>query len=226
MKLGIVFLTSFSSIIVMFLITKSMGYRQISQLSLFDYINSITLGSIGAQMAVSIDEKFMYYLIAAGTYGVFAYFFSVLTDRSYKWRKRLVGSPIILMDNQKLYKTRFKKARIDLDEFLGLLRNNGYFDLSQVDTVILEPNGQLSILPCTVHRTTTPKDFHIVLTQELPDVSLIMDGKLITEKLFYIKKDANWLNTQLNYAGITDIKQIFLAVYRFQSDSLDIYIKR
>ena len=101
-------LTSILAIIELFLMTKLMGKRQISQLSLFDYINGITIGSITAEMAFSPLKDFWKPAVAIAVFGLFAVLFSVLSDKSVIFRRFFLGKAIILMDNGTLYRKNLK----------------------------------------------------------------------------------------------------------------------
>lgn len=78
---------SLGSIIAIFVLTKLMGYRQMSQMSMFDYINGITICSIAAAMATSLEENFMQPLIAMIVYALAAILLSWISSKSIKARR-------------------------------------------------------------------------------------------------------------------------------------------
>ena len=132
-----IILTSLGSIVVLFILTKLMGYRQMSQLSMFDYINGITIGSIAAEMATSLEDSVMPPVVAMIVYALVAILLSTLSEKSIFLRRFIVGKSIILLNNGKLYYKNLKKARLDLGEFLIQCRINGYYDLGQLQTLSL-----------------------------------------------------------------------------------------
>lgn len=199
------------SILVLFAITKLIGCRQISQLNLFDYINGITIGSIAAELAVSREGEMTPPLVALIVYGLTGLFLAILTDHSLLFRKWITGKPRTLYANGQLYEQNFRKARMDLNEFLMLCRNSGYFDLSQIDTILLEPNGKLSILPVTKDRPVTPSDLEKTVKQEILPLEVILDGKVLPENLTAAGYDLEWLEKQLKNQRV-EVPQIFLAV--------------
>ena len=144
--LKIVFL-SLGSIIVLFILTKLMGNREMSQLSMFDYVVSITIGSIAAEMSTSLENNFLEPFIAMVVYGIVATAISYFTCKSIKIRRIVSGRGKILYDNGKLYRKNLIKSKLDLNEFLMQCRINGYFNLADIQTAILEPNGRISFLP-------------------------------------------------------------------------------
>ncbi len=206
-----VILTSILSVVVLFLITRLIGYRQLSELSLFDYINGITIGSIAAELATCERDEIGEILVAMAVYGVFAILVALVTDKSITMRKIIVGNPTVLMKNGRLYYEGFKKSRLDVNEFLMKCRNNGYFDITQIDTAIMEPNGRVSFLPVSEDRPATPKDMKISVTQDELVANVIIDGKVIEKSLSMIGKDGTWLRNQLKNQQHTDLSQILLA---------------
>lgn len=139
-------LVSIASAVVLFILTKLMGNKQISQINMFDYVTGITIGSIAAEMAVT-DEDIAVPLIAMAVYALLAVFISTATRLSVKCRKILSGRPLVLFDRGVVYKDNMKKARLDMSDFLTMCRVAGYHDLTEIETAVLEYTGALSVLP-------------------------------------------------------------------------------
>lgn len=205
-------LTSLVSIVVLFLFCRLGGQRQISQLSMFDYINSITIGSIAAEFATDL-EKWWQPLTATIVYGIICALINILCCKSLRLRKFLIGSPVPLYHNGQLYKGNLLRARLNVNEFLAQCRMAGYFDLDQLEAAILETSGQISFLPKAQSRPVTPSDLALSPTPDQLAVNLILDGKLLTENLKHCGKDRKWLEAQLRRQGIRKIEDVFLAVY-------------
>ena len=206
-----IFFTSIGSLIALFFLTKLLGNKEMSQLSLFDYINGITIGSIAAEMATALEDNFLYPLLAMTVYALSVYMLSIFTAKSVKLRRFITGKSMILFDNGKIYKGNLKKAKIDLNEMLVQTRLNGYFDLNEVQTAILEPNGKLSFLPKASNRPVTPKDLSLAPEQEKLVVNVVMDGKILNDNLKFTGNNKIWLQRKLKEQGIHKIKDVFLA---------------
>lgn len=200
------------SAIALLILTKIMGYRQVSQFSMFDYVNSITIGSIAAEMAVDLEGNYLKPLTAMVVYAAFVILLSKISQHSIPFRRLINGKAIVLYQNGELYNENLKKAKMDVDEFLVECRINGYFDLSQVESAVLEPNGKISFLPVTEERPATPKDLGIVPTQEEMFANVIIDGQILEYNLKHVGRDKNWLNQQLEGQNIKKIDDVFLAV--------------
>lgn len=206
-----VVLTTVLSVVLLFIITRLIGYRQLSELSLFDYINGITIGSIAAELATCENGEVIPISIAMIIYGIFSILVALLTDKSMSMRKLFIGNPTLLMKNGRLYYEGFRKSRLDVNEFLMKCRNNGYFDITQIDTAILEPNGRVSFLPVSQDRPVTPKDMKISVKQDALVANVIIDGKVIDKSLNAIEKDRKWLKDRLKNQNYTDYSKILLA---------------
>lgn len=202
---------SFVSLIVLFLLSKLIGNRQISELSLFDYINSITIGSIAAELASSDDmEDFVRCLVAMLIFGISTFVMAIVSNKSKRLRSLLEGKPIILMKDGKFYREGLKKARVDLDEFLSYCRTQGYFDLADINTALIESNGKISIIPSCSAKPLTVGDTEVVTSQEHIHSVVVSDGRIIEENLLTLKKNAEWLKKELAARGYNKEK-IFLA---------------
>ena len=206
-----IILTSLGSLIALFASTKIAGNKQMSELSMFDYINGITIGSIAAEMATNGFEKFFDCLIALIIYAAVVILLSYLSQKSIALRRFFTGKTIVLYDRGKIYKKNLMTAKIDMNEFLSMLRNKGYFCLEDIETAYLEQNGQLSVLVKSNKSPVTPFDMKIRVNRTRPEVVVISDGKVFEKNLKSTGNNADWLNRQLKIKGLKQ-KDIFLAV--------------
>lgn len=206
-----VILTSLLSVVTLLLITKIMGHKQMAQLDFFDYITGITIGSIAAELATELEQPWKP-LIALVIYGVISVLLSLLINKVPRIRKYLNGAPTVIMDNGKLSRKNMKKAKMDLNEFLVLCRNAGYFDLNAIQTAVFEYNGTLSILPVSTERPVTPKDMELKPQQETVFTEVILDGRILDENLHKLGLDVTWLQKQLEKQGFRNAKEIYLGV--------------
>ena len=105
-----------------------------------------------------------------------------------------------------------KKAKLDLSEFMVMCRQQGYFDLTSIQTAVFEYNGKLTILPVSSQRPVTPNDMNLAPEQELLFTELIMDGRILNDNLNRMGLDLTWLNNQLKQRHISSPQDVFLAV--------------
>ena len=217
-----VILTALLSVAALFAVTKIMGHKQVSQLDFFDYVSGITIGSIGAELATELEEPYKP-LIALCVWGGASLILNFLAHKIPRTRKYINGTPTILLNEGKLYRENLKKSKLDLSEFMLLCREQGYFDLDEIQIAVFEHNGKLSILPKAARRPATPEDLKITAKATHIGVEVIMDGRVMGDNLSRLGKDKKWLDAQLNLQGYNSAKEIFLAVYRPEENKLTLY---
>ena len=213
-------LTSILSLAAMFFFTKLMGNRQISQLSMFDYVVGITLGSLAGDLALE-PETFLNPLLAMAIYGGTAALISIASNHSIRFRRFIAGDPLVLMDGGRFYRENLKKAKLDLGDLTALARSAGYFSFREIETAILEENGRVSFLPKEGNRPLTPKDLELTPKQTRLPLVFIEDGEIICENLTRVKKDIPWLMRGLKAQGYGDVAQVFY--FTWEEDALTIY---
>lgn len=117
-----------------------------------------------------------------------------------------------------------RKDIFDLSEFLVQCRLNGFFDLKELQTAILEENGRISFLAKSEHRPVSPSDLNLSPHKEWLLPTYIMDGKILYENLLHSGKDEEWLRKQLSAHGCKRLSDIFLATGN-QQNTLNVYFK-
>ncbi len=220
-----IIISSFASLGSLFIFTKLMGNREMSQLSMFDYVSSIALGSIAGEMAVMSTDSVIEPLISMAIFAGCTILISYITCKSIFLRRFFEGQPILLYQNGQIYEKNLLKATMDMDEFLSVCRISGYYDLNDIHTVYLETNGKISILPSVANRPATPSDLNLNPTQSLPLANIIIDGRIMKDNLKSTGKNEKWVEKQLQANGITNIHDVILANYDSTKEKLNIYKK-
>lgn len=212
------------SLTTIFILTKLMGYRQMSQMSMFDYVNGITIGSIAAEMATSLEESFVQPLTAMIVYALAAIVLSWCSSKSIRARRIIEGTPLVLMNHGELYRENLKKAKIDVSEFLVQCRVNGYFDVTKLEAAILEGDGKISFLPKSTDRPLTPSDMGLKPEQDYPVANVILDGKIMKENLRHTGNDEKWLKNQIKGQGAGGVEEVLLATCD-SSNQVTVFLK-
>ncbi|MCI7704033.1 MAG: DUF421 domain-containing protein [Clostridiales bacterium] len=216
MEFAKIVLSSLLSYAALFICAKVIGRKQISQLNFLDYITGITIGSIAAELASDLENTWKP-LAAMGVYALLTWLLSLIGKRAARSRKFLDGTPTIIMQNGKLYRSNMKKAKLDLSEFMVMCREQGYFNLADIHTAVFEYNGKLTILPVSKKRPVTPEDMKLSPEQETLSTEVIMDGRILEENLQRMGLNAAWLDKQLRTQGVHDAKAVFLGLYDAQN---------
>ena len=213
-------LAAFLSIAALFVSTKIIGNKQMSQMNMFDYINGITIGSIAAEMAVDRDHD-VQALIAIGIYTLVLYLISKISEKNISARRFLTGKSILLMKNGKMLEQNFRMGKIDLNEFLTQCRISGFFDVGEIDTAVLEQNGRISFHPKPNKRPATPADLAVQVPEEKLPMAVIIDGEIMDKNLKMRGYNREWLDKRLKKRNIRP-DEIFLAMC---DDDLTIFKK-
>lgn len=212
-----VIIRSLISIILLQILAKLSGPKQISQLTFYDYIVGITIGSIAAVMA--IDDQIDWYLCALSMilYIVVSIFFSWITTKNIKAREVLTGTPHILIFHGKIIEENLKKVHFDVNDLLTQCRIAGYFDVSKIEFAIMETTGNVSFMLKSEENPVTNKDMNKQIEQEELMANVIIDGKIMEENLKSIGKDKFWLVNKVNEQDM-DIKDILLGIANLNND--------
>ena len=181
LELGDVILRASISLITLFLVTKLLGKKQVSQLSLFDYVIGISIGNFAAEMTINLESEYLHGTVAVIFFGLVAYLVSIVTMKSIHLRRFFMGRPTILIQDGKLLMEGLKKVKFDVNDLLEECRINGYFDISQISYGIMETSGKLSILEKSEYQTPTLKDLNLKSKKECLLANVIIDGKIMRD---------------------------------------------
>lgn len=198
------------SLVSLFLVTKMIGKKQVSQLSLFDYVIGISIGNFAAEMTINLESEEIYGIVAVLIFGFIAYLVSVLCMKSIVIRRFFMGTPTIIIEHGKIIQDSFYKVKYDINDVLEQCRIKGYYDISDIEYAIVEANGELSILPNGSSKPITIKDMNLKVEKQGLCSNVIIDGKIMYKNLEYINKNEKWLNKELKN-NKKDISNIILA---------------
>lgn len=199
-----------SSLVALFLVTKMLGKKQVSQLSLFDYVIGISIGNFAAEMTINLESNEIYGIWAVILFGLVAYIIGILTMKSMYIRRFFMGKPTVLIDNGKIVYKNLKQVNMDINDMLEQVRSAGYFDLYEVDYAVIEANGNLSILPKSDYKPLTIKDMNIKSESTGLCSNVIIDGKIMKKNLAIMNKDEIWLKHELKMKNYSDLSKILL----------------
>ncbi|RDW18303.1 DUF421 domain-containing protein [Oceanobacillus arenosus] len=226
-EFALILIRSIGSFIILFIMARAMGKKQIAQLTFFDYCVGITIGSIAASMSVDQNIKIMNGLISLIIWGLFPIVLAYFGLKSRKFAKVTDGKPAIIIKNGEVLEESMKKNQLSIDELLMLLRDKGSFKVADVELAVLETNGQLSVMKKTDEQPITPRILGMALEQEHSPTILIADGKVLAENLAILGYSQEWLLGEIQKQGAIDFENVFLA----QIDSkggiyVDFYVEK
>lgn len=210
--LGEVLLRALLSLVVLFAMTKIMGRKQVSQLTPFDYIVGISIGSIAAELAVNCDTPILNGVVGLLVYSLIAELISIATDKSLVLRRFFTGKPLLLIQHGKICEDNLRKAKLDVNDLLSQCRMAGAFSVDEIEHAILEPNGLLSVMKKADQSPVTPQQMAMQVPPAVLCAEVILDGKIMQENLRGIGKDEAWLAHTLKEQSAPPAEDIFLAL--------------
>jgi len=214
---------SIISLIILFIITKIIGKKQVSELSLFDYVIGISIGNFTAEMTLDLEHQFINGVIAMVTFGIVAAMVSILSVKSILFRRIIFGVPTIIIQDGKILSKNLQREKFDINDLLEQARIAGYFDLSEISYAIMEVNGKISFLPKDQHKNPTKKDLKLTIKNSNLCANIIIDSKLMMKNIKNTDKTLDWFKKQLKMKGYTSYEKILLATYA--NNEITIYPK-
>jgi uncharacterized membrane protein YcaP (DUF421 family) len=205
---------SLGALIALFVVTRILGKKQISQLTFFEYVTGITLGDLAGVISTDVEKFFFHGIIALLIWAFVPFFLEMLQLKSKTLRHWFEGKGTIMIKNGHILEDNLKKERYTADELLEQLRTKSIFRVADVEFAMLEASGDLSVLLKRENQPLTAKHLGIKLVNEKQSHTVIMDGTIQDEPLAKAGKSREWLHMELDKLGVTK-ENVFLA----QSDS-------
>lgn len=197
------------TLMFLFVLTRILGKKQISQLTFFEYVIGITLGDLAGNISTDVEANYMHGVIAILVWVLVPLFLEILTLKSKTLRQWFEGNGRVLIKNGKILEENLKKERYTGDELLEQLRTKSVFRVADVEFAMLETSGDLSILLKSENQPLTPKHLGMKLAIEKPTQAVLMDGVIQNEPLAAAGKSRGWLHTELDKLGVTK-ENVFL----------------
>ncbi|MGI6701286.1 MAG: DUF421 domain-containing protein [Christensenellales bacterium] len=211
LELSDVSLRSIISVVVLFILAKLMGKRQISHLTFFDYAIGISIGSIAAALAVDRSVDYEHGLAGMIIYALFGILLSYITLKSVKMREIISGTPTIIIQNGKIIEQNLRKTKLHVNDILEECRIMGAYNIADVEYAILETNGKVSVLLKSQKAPVTCEDLKIPTEYKGLSADLIIDGKIMPKHLAKVNLTEEWLKDELKKRNIMSHKDVLLA---------------
>ncbi|MDQ0158246.1 DUF421 domain-containing protein [Alkalibacillus salilacus] len=200
---------------LLLLMTLFMGKRTIGEMPVFDVLIIISLGSIvGADLA---DPSISHIYTAVAIVAV-AFLQKAITALKLRFRKigRLITfEPTVVVQNGQLLKRNMKRIGYSIDNVLQLLREKDVFDISTVQTAVIESSGHLSVLKTSADSPVTREDLSITNQPAQIALPVIVEGRIYEQTLAEVGVDQAWLMNQLHLRAVK-VDDIFYATLNKQ----------
>lgn len=205
-----VVLRTIMAVIALFILTRILGKRQVSQLSTFEYITGISIGNLAAYLSLDTDAHWALGFVAMAAWVGMSLGIEWLQLKSKKARDMIDGKATVVIQGGKILERNLKKERITSDELLEMLRKNSVFNMDQVEFAIIDTSGELNVMLKKEYQPLTASDIGLIVQPEKVPMTVIMDGKVLEDSLRKVGLNENWLRAKLKQLGTTQ-EQIYLA---------------
>ncbi|HJV45486.1 MAG TPA: DUF421 domain-containing protein [Bacillota bacterium] len=198
------------ALIVLFVLMRIIGKKQLAQVTYFEYIVGIVVGDIAAFVSTDMENNLAHGYTSLLVWTVVPFVVSYLTLKS-KWLRDVIeGKTTVLIKNGKIMEDNLMKVHFSTDELLAELRLKDAFQLADVEFAALETNGKLSVLLKKDAQPATVKDLKVKAAPMRESQAVIMDGVVMLEPLTTIGLNTQWLHEELTKAGVS-LENVFLA---------------
>lgn len=187
-----------------------MGKRQIGELQPSELVVAIMISDLATMPMSDVSIPLAYGIVPIFTLVICEILLSFISLKSEAFRVFMSGKPQLLVKEGKLQIDEMLHARVNIDDLMEELRKGGYFSLNDVDTVVLETGGTISVIPSREAAPPTNKDLSISAKQQKISYIYISDGKIRQSELKRSGKDSKWIKKQLDKKGISKTEDVFI----------------
>ncbi|MCR6110265.1 DUF421 domain-containing protein [Bacillus sp. A301a_S52] len=217
MELVTIILRTLVIYVVILIIFRLMGKREIGQLSIVDFVISLMIAELAVMTIENVRVPVVHQLIPMFLLMLIQITLAYVSLKSRKLRKMIDGKPSVIIRQGKIDEREMRRQRYNFDDLMLQLRQKDIQYMSDVEFAILEPSGQLSVIRKDPDESVTGRPAFIPLP-------LVLDGEVQEDHLYEIGKDVHWLRSELRKKGVVEVRSIsFCSLNR--DDSLFIDLK-
>ncbi|MEC5423891.1 DUF421 domain-containing protein [Virgibacillus sp. C22-A2] len=207
--------------LLMFILARMMGKRQITQITYFDYIVGISIGSIAAELTFSPHIRMSNFILGMIIWAVIPIVISKMELKSSRFRDLMEGKSVPLISDGKILEKNLKKETLTVDELMVLLRKKDVYKISDIQAAVMEKNGEISIMKKSELQPLTPVNMGMPVEKEGLPCIVIVDGNVLEKSLTDYGYTKNWLLGEIQKQGAEAFSDVFLA----QIDSMgNVYV--
>jgi uncharacterized membrane protein YcaP (DUF421 family) len=191
--------------------SRILGKKLISQMTFFDFVAGISLGSIAGSIMYSANISLTTAIIGLSLFALLAFILDLLAVSSFKARKILDDEPTLVVKDGNILEEGMRKARLNMDELLFQLRQKNIFYLDEVELAYFETNGKVSALKKPEYKPVTRKDLQLLSSSRGQAQTFIIDGQILENSLASIGKDEDWVKDIIKSHGANEISDVAIA---------------
>ncbi|MCS0674285.1 DUF421 domain-containing protein [Cytobacillus firmus] len=208
--------------LITIMIMRLMGKSTIIQMTPYDLVAIIIVGTVASEPLISTEfwPTLAALAILVGLHILFSYLtLNQIGNRFF------LGEPTMLIKNGEILEDNLEKSHLSMTQLLSILRSKGYPKIADVDYAILEPIGEVSIIPKVANTPVTVEHLNISIQDEGLPIAVIVDGRIQARNLQLLGQTKDWLLEQLRQNNLNE-KEIMYAYVNEKSKKLNINRRR
>lgn len=208
--------------LITIMIMRLMGKSTIIQMTPYDLVAIIIVGTVASEPLISTEywPTLAALAILVGLHILFSYLtLNQIGNRFF------LGEPTMLIKNGEILEDNLEKSHLSMSQLLSILRSKGYPKIADVDYAILEPIGEVSIIPKVANTPVTVEHLNISIQDEGLPIAVIVDGRIQERNLQLLGQTKDWLLEQLRQNNLNE-KDIMYAYVNEKSKKLNINRRR
>jgi len=196
---------------ILLLLTRLLGIKQLSQLTIFTYITGIVLGEITGMLVVDKNVRVIDGVVSLTLWSALVFVIEIVSLKSAKFRAVMNGEPAVVIQKGRIFEKPLRKQRLTLDDLSMQLRLQQVFSVTDVEYAILEPNGALTVMKKPGLDPATKEDMQIPPEPAGLPCGVIADGKIVEKNLLRLGYTRPELYAELRRQGIDSVKKVLYA---------------
>jgi len=213
-------------LISLLIVIRLLGKKEISQVTPFDIVYLLVLGGFLEEGMYDKNVTIFHIAYTIFLWGLLIYIIEKITLKSEWFRKLLKGECTDLISNGKVNIKALEKNKIEMEQLRILLRNQGYFSVSEIEHATLETNGALSVLPKVKETAVTAEMLDLNPPENEPTYLFVDEGEIKEKEVIRAGKTKEWLLAQLNKEVVADPGVVYYGEWSETSGFYFIYYEK
>lgn len=170
-----------------------MGKRQLGELQPSELVITILISNIASLPIEDPNIPMILGIIPVLTLVAFEIFVSNISLQSKGFRSFISGSPVVVIHSGEVDQKQLRRLRFSIDDLMESLRQQGVFDIREVEYAIVETTGKVSVLQKFSSQTVTASMLSLKGESKDPPIVIISDGRIISSALDEYNIETKWL---------------------------------
>lgn len=169
--------------LIVLLVFRLMGKRQLGQMQPFELVLTLIIADLATIPMAEVSVPVLHGIVPLLTLVILHFVLTIISRTSQTFSKIISGKPVIIINPKGIDYQAMKKLNLSTDDIFAALREQGYFNINQVQYAIMETNGKVSVMPKAEFSPTTNGDMNLQPSETFLPIILVSEGKMIKENL-------------------------------------------